>query len=157
MITTLDTGCLPLGFVIVIHLFLYLVIVWIVSVKSIPHLSHVLSGKPLIFLFGKHSLGYSQSYHKMTVVWVGFPISSPSQTQLSSTTTCQLIALLFLTMPQSIKYSTDWSKQIWVPLKGYFPRLVSEIYSDLRRPFHGSLQQTSKPALYLSPTHTTSS
>lgn len=75
----------------------YLAIVWIISVKSIPPCS--LSVKPLIFLFRKHSLGYSQNYHKITVVLAGLPVSSPGQTQLLSTTICQLIALLFSVMP----------------------------------------------------------
>lgn len=91
IMVTLDTGCLPLGFVIVIHLFIYLVIVWIVSVRSIPPCS--LSVKPLILLFRKYSLGYSQSYHKMIVVLAGLPVSSPGQTQLLSTTICQVITV----------------------------------------------------------------
>lgn len=91
IIATLDTGCLPLGFVIVIHLFIYLVIVWIISMRSILLCS--LSVKSLIVLFKKHSLGYSQSYHKMIVVLAGLPVSSPGQTQLLSTTICQLITV----------------------------------------------------------------
>lgn len=82
---TLNTSCLHLGFVIAIHLFAYLSLVWIISMRST--LPYSLSVKPLIFLSGSTALDIP----KVTRRWLFFPrlpLSSPHQTQLLSATIC---------------------------------------------------------------------
>lgn len=95
---TLDTGCLPLGSVIAIHLFIYLVTDWTSSVKSLCPYS--LSVKSLLILFRRHSFGFPKlPWGDSSLGRV--PYLFPGQTQLLSTTNCQLIAVLFSTSPEA--------------------------------------------------------
>lgn len=55
--------------------------------------------------------------------------SFPDHTQLLNSTNCQLIALLFSTIPWSAYCSTDWSNQVFKG-PGLGIRSVIEIYSD---------------------------
>lgn len=124
---------LPLSGVCYCYSLVYVVTDWTILVKSI--LPSSLSVKPLMLLFRRHSLVYSQSYHKMTAVLAGLPFSFPDEIQLLKALIASYcsIALLFSTTPWSKTCSTDWSKQIWAPLKGQIPRCTSEIYSDFSR------------------------
>lgn len=126
-IATLDIGWLPLGFLL---LFVYCIYSLARSFQwsLFPHPPSVWS--PWCSSSRGTGFGYSQSYHKMSAVLAGLPVSFPDKTQLLSITTCQPTALLFSMMLWSINCSKDWSKQISAPLKraqclGFWPQEVS--------------------------------